>query len=154
MLGFSRFIRTLTTAMGNPKTYFDLTADGQPMGRVTFEVFADVVPKTAENFRALCTGEKGLVLISHLGVENYHHASRVCRLFLVLLVASQSSSSLALQSWLYWRSLSVKSKSPGRYSDCRKAGATNSVYTVLLFFTRFRLTLRLLSLATTSPDQV
>ncbi|XP_014672340.1 PREDICTED: peptidyl-prolyl cis-trans isomerase-like isoform X1 [Priapulus caudatus] len=59
MLGFSRFIRTLTTAMGNPKTYFDLTADGQPMGRVTFEVFADVVPKTAENFRALCTGEKG-----------------------------------------------------------------------------------------------
>jgi peptidyl-prolyl isomerase F (cyclophilin D) len=42
-----------------PRVYFDVTADGQPMGRIEIELFADVVPKTAENFRALCTGEKG-----------------------------------------------------------------------------------------------
>merc|ERR1740117_2812159 len=45
--------------MSNPKVYFDITADGQALGRITMELRADVVPKTAENFRALCTGEKG-----------------------------------------------------------------------------------------------
>lgn len=52
--------RVATSApMANPRVYFDLTADGAPLGRVVMELFADVVPKTAENFRALCTGEKG-----------------------------------------------------------------------------------------------
>jgi cyclophilin family peptidyl-prolyl cis-trans isomerase len=45
--------------MNRPRTFFDVTADGKPLGRITFELFNDVVPKTAENFRALCTGEKG-----------------------------------------------------------------------------------------------
>ncbi|XP_024244181.1 peptidyl-prolyl cis-trans isomerase A [Oncorhynchus tshawytscha] len=46
-------------AAANPVVYFDIAADNQPVGRVTFELNADVVPKTAENFRALCTGEHG-----------------------------------------------------------------------------------------------
>uniref|UniRef100_A0A8D0F7Q4 Peptidyl-prolyl cis-trans isomerase n=1 Tax=Strix occidentalis caurina TaxID=311401 RepID=A0A8D0F7Q4_STROC len=43
----------------NPVVYLDVGADNQPLGRVVLELKADVVPKTAENFRALCTGEKG-----------------------------------------------------------------------------------------------
>ncbi|EMG45904.1 CYP1 Peptidyl-prolyl cis-trans isomerase [Candida maltosa Xu316] len=39
--------------------YFDVSADGQKLGRITFKLYNDVVPKTAENFRALATGEKG-----------------------------------------------------------------------------------------------
>nr|UMA83998.1 venom-related protein peptidyl-prolyl isomerase [Conus judaeus] len=43
----------------NPKCFFDITLDDKPAGRIVMELRADVVPKTAENFRALCTGEKG-----------------------------------------------------------------------------------------------
>ncbi len=45
--------------MPNPRVYFDMLADGASIGRIVMELRADVVPKTAENFRALCTGEKG-----------------------------------------------------------------------------------------------
>ena len=46
--------------MTNPHVFFDVTIGGQAAGRVTIELFADTVPKTAENFRCLCTGEKGV----------------------------------------------------------------------------------------------
>ncbi|KAF8718460.1 hypothetical protein AX14_011814 [Amanita brunnescens Koide BX004] len=43
-----------------PITFFDITIGGEPIGRVVFKLYSDLVPKTAENFRALCTGEKGI----------------------------------------------------------------------------------------------
>jgi len=45
--------------MACPRVFFDATAGGQPVGRVIMELRTDVVPRTCENFRALCTGEKG-----------------------------------------------------------------------------------------------
>uniref|UniRef100_A0AAR2JXB9 RAN binding protein 2 n=1 Tax=Pygocentrus nattereri TaxID=42514 RepID=A0AAR2JXB9_PYGNA len=43
----------------NPVVFFTVAADGEVIGKITMELFAHIVPKTAENFRALCTGEKG-----------------------------------------------------------------------------------------------
>ncbi|KAJ3374387.1 peptidyl-prolyl cis-trans isomerase cpr6 [Allomyces arbusculus] len=56
----SNMVATTPAASTNPRTFFDFTLGGQPLGRVVFELYDADVPKTAENFRALCTGEKGL----------------------------------------------------------------------------------------------
>lgn len=42
-----------------PKVFFEITINDQPVGRITMILRADVVPRTTENFRALCTGEHG-----------------------------------------------------------------------------------------------
>ncbi|PIN09921.1 HSP90 co-chaperone CPR7/Cyclophilin [Handroanthus impetiginosus] len=46
--------------MVNPRCYLDISIGGDLEGRMVVELYKDVVPKTAENFRALCTGEKGI----------------------------------------------------------------------------------------------
>jgi peptidylprolyl isomerase len=48
------------TESTNPKVFFDIAIGDTPAGRIVMELRADVTPKTAENFRALCTGEKGM----------------------------------------------------------------------------------------------
>lgn len=53
------YSRSTAAWMANPKVFFDMQVGDQDAGRIEFELRADVVPKTAENFRQLCTGEAG-----------------------------------------------------------------------------------------------
>jgi len=48
---------------GTVNVYFDITAGGASIGRIKMNLRDDVVPKTVENFRALCIGEKGFGFI-------------------------------------------------------------------------------------------
>lgn len=48
----------------NPLVFFDIQIGTRSLGRLVMELYADKTPKTAENFRALCTGERGISPIS------------------------------------------------------------------------------------------
>lgn len=48
------------SAEDNPTVFFDITIGGEPIGRISMLLFADVTPKTAKNFLQLCTGEAGV----------------------------------------------------------------------------------------------
>ena len=45
--------------MKRTQCFFDIAIGNAKVGRIVFELFNDLTPKTCDNFRALCTGEKG-----------------------------------------------------------------------------------------------
>lgn len=67
--------------MVNPRCYLDISIGGEVEGRIVIELYKDVVPKTAENFRALCTGEKGIG--PHTGVPLHYKVKPHLPLFLL-----------------------------------------------------------------------
>jgi len=59
-----------------PRVFFDISIGGRKKGRIVFKLYYDVTPKTCENFRALCTGEKG---VGKEGVPLHYKGSKFHR---------------------------------------------------------------------------
>lgn len=73
----------------NPRVFLKVAADDETLGTITIELFSHIVPKTAENFRALCTGEKGFGLRNSI----FH---RVIPSFMCQVRSSSRSSDFSL----------------------------------------------------------
>lgn len=84
MLGFvSCFLQKQTESSNNlqremarPRCFLDISIGVELEGRIIVEIYNDVIPKTAENFRALCTGEKGIG--PNTGVPLHYKVSCLC----------------------------------------------------------------------------
>ncbi|VVB11500.1 unnamed protein product [Arabis nemorensis] len=63
----------------NHKVFFDITVNGKPICRIVIELLANTTPKTAEDFRCLCNGEKGNGKLSekpfHYKGSSFHDVS-------------------------------------------------------------------------------
>lgn len=60
LYSFAENANTDTSTHVNPRVFMDIQIGARRAGRIVIELFADHVPKTCENFRCLCTGERGL----------------------------------------------------------------------------------------------
>lgn len=70
-------------AQANPTVFMDVSLAGEPLGRIKMELFADVVPKTAENARQFCTGESKGPNGRPQGYKGCRFHRVVCKLFKV-----------------------------------------------------------------------
>ncbi|KIR58585.1 peptidyl-prolyl cis-trans isomerase [Cryptococcus bacillisporus CA1873] len=58
-MSLSSYFWNIELIVYNSQVYFDIAINNAPAGRITFKLFDDVVPRTARNFRELCTGQNG-----------------------------------------------------------------------------------------------
>ena len=65
----------ITTLADRPMTYFDISIDGEEVGRIIFELFTDVTPKTCENFLRICQNQSQFQFAAN---SYQQHFQRIC----------------------------------------------------------------------------
>lgn len=86
---------TDVAASPNPRVWFAVSINNAPAERIVFELFASVVPRTAENFRALCTGEKGM---GSQGFPLHYKGSKFHRVIKRFMLQGGDCGSLSLSN--------------------------------------------------------
>eukprot|EP01134_Creolimax_fragrantissima_P004624 CFRG4624T1 len=111
----------------NPVVFMDISIGGQDVGRMKFELFADIVPKTAENFRQFCTGEH----LSNGVPQGYKNSSmhRIIKEFMVqggdFLKGDGTGATSIYGSSFPDEVFSVKHDAPGLLSMANSGKDTN-----------------------------
>ena len=86
-----------------PKTYFDISIGGKPKGRIVFELYNDIVPKTAENFYKLCEGNCGMskskpdVPLSYKGSIFHRVIKDFCVNLVILLILMEQAVRVSME---------------------------------------------------------
>lgn len=97
----------------NPRVFLDIAVSFRMFGRIVIELFADTNPLTAENFRALCTGEKG---IGEAGIPLHYKGS---------IVDGISSEHVLYCGEFHWGERFWRHDRPGILSMANNAGNPN-----------------------------
>lgn len=107
-------------SVSNPVVFMDVCIGLNKVGRIIIELFKDVVPRTAENFRALCTGEKGIGISGnplHLKGSIFH---RVVPVYMIQggdIAAFDGTSGDSIYGWTFeHENYALKHHSPGLLS--------------------------------------
>ena len=115
----------------NPTVFMDVRIAGQGKGRIIFELFRDVVPRTAENFRMLCTGERGVGEYGkklHFMNSVFHRVTKgfVCSGGDITLGNGRGGESVYAPGTFADENFTLKHTGPGILSMANKGPNTNS----------------------------
>eukprot|EP01018_Ginkgo_biloba_P023518 Gb_03623 [translate_table: standard] len=111
--------------MSNPKVFVDMSIGRAPAERIVIELFADVTPRTTENFRALCTGEKGIGNMARF--STFVHSVELVLCMLNDRDIVNDLVGMAMSIWSHSMKTEIKKRSREEEIACQKRKMEGSI---------------------------